>query len=72
MGKEEKQSKKGIKRFKNKKKSIANKPEEKFPGLSSTMVEFSMKLNYFKSLGDCITSCGSTNEMPKAEANSTE
>ena len=29
MGKEEKQSKKGVKRFKNKKKSIANKPERK-------------------------------------------
>lgn len=47
-------------------------PKKEFPGLSSTMVEVTMGRNYFNRAGDWITFLGSTNEIPRAEASSTE
>ena len=67
-----KREKKAFLQATNEKNATQISPKEKFPGLSSTMVEVTMGRNYLNRAGDWITSLGSTNEMPRAEASSTE
>ena len=76
MGKTEgagkKEGNKAVLQAKTEKMATQISPKKIFPGLSSTMVEVTMGRNYFNRAGDWITFFGSTNEIPRAEASSTE
>ena len=58
--------------IKTEKKVCRKSPRDEFLRLNASMVAFTMRRNYLSNFGDWTTSLGSTKEIPRASASSTE